>query len=117
MVTTASGIELASFVHDAESGTYRARYDRERIPASLAVVAARAAVSNVDANELPPLFQFVDTDALEALTADSDRESDGFELSFAFAGHRVTVYGDGRLRIDDTSAERAGTLDSEVVGR
>jgi hypothetical protein len=51
-------------------------------------VAARA---DVRPNELPPLYDFIDPDALDTLVHSSDSD---LELSFSFAGYRVTIEDD-----------------------
>lgn len=60
-----------------------------------------ASVLNVDALELPPLYESVDPDALDGLFADHD----GFStmrtgtVSFSYAGCTVFVDGDGGVTV------------------
>ena len=61
--------------------------------ATLAVVDAVAACENVDPVDLPPLYEAVDTDALNAVFRSL---TDG-EISFSYAGYDVTLHSDMRV--------------------
>jgi len=66
---------------------------------SHSVVEAVAEATHTDPTRLRPLYEVVDTDALDGLiTGDSERPRapDGLSVSFRFEGCDVAVYGDGR---------------------
>lgn len=54
--------------------------------------------------ELPPLYQAVDPDALNDLVANSTDALDA--IQFTYAGHSVTVQGDGTVTIGDHHESR-----------
>jgi hypothetical protein len=62
------------------------------------ITEAVAASSGVDPLALPPLARVIDVEAVETLVA-----GDGFRrLTFTYHGHRVTVDGDGQVRVSRT---------------
>jgi hypothetical protein len=63
--------------------------------ASEAVVAAVADRAGVDRTDLPPLFEAVDPDALDALFADRRPG----RVAFEYAGYEVTVCGRDQLAV------------------
>ncbi|MXR42643.1 hypothetical protein GRX01_15020 [Halobaculum sp. WSA2] len=65
--------------------------------AILAVVARVASVSGVDPLELPPLYDVIDPDALNAIFSGraEDGSDGGVTVSFEYADHRVRVSGCG----------------------
>lgn len=97
MASKHSGITLDSLDFCEESGTYTAKYDPESTSPSMAVVGAVADALDTDALELDPLFETVDTDALDGLLGETG--SDQVHLSFTFADCEITMSGDGRIRI------------------
>lgn len=65
------------------------------------VVTAVAAARAADPVDLPPLYESVDVDAVEALVdgaRDRSNASEG-KIIFEYAGFEVTVHFDGRLRL------------------
>lgn len=60
------------------------------------VVQSVAETTNSDTLDLPQLYNAIDPDALNALI---DQMADG-EVSFSYAGHKVTVNNDGSIRLD-----------------
>lgn len=65
---------------------------------SVRVVEAVARSAGVDETALPPLYDALDADALDALVADAP---DGLtRVAFTYAGHRVVVDGDGRVDVE-----------------
>lgn len=97
MVPTQSGIALETLEFSEESGAYTATYDQEATAPSMAVISAVADALDADPLELDPLFDTLDTDALDNLL----REDGGspIHVSFAFAGCEITMSGDGRIRL------------------
>lgn len=79
------------------------RYDPEdgESPA-MAIVDAVAAAENIDATELPALYDVIDTDALNRLF---NSENIGTEavLSFKVDDWNVFVSSDGRIRVCDAT--------------
>lgn len=61
------------------------------------VVQTVATRSNTDALDLPPLFDSVDPDALDALI----REMTGGKVSFDYAGYNLTIDTDGVVEVDE----------------
>ena len=84
-------------------GTFDASTDEQP---SEAVVNAVAAVAETSPVELPPLYEAVDPDALDALVAHACRQSDAgtHELWFTYYGLDVGVRTDGQIRIRETTA-------------
>lgn len=79
----------------------------ESLPTSIVSTVARS--KGVAPTHLPPLYETVDPDALEALVASTSSDtSDDVRLSvrFAYAGRNVVVYSNGtvevRKRSDDS---------------
>lgn len=80
-----------------------AQYGREsdRSPAE-AIIDALAEAAGVDPLELPPLYEFVDCDALDRLFAEHDGASGAAALlSFRIDNWNVFVRADGRVRVCD----------------
>jgi len=68
---------------------------------STAVVSAVAAHDGVDETDLPPLYDAVDPDALDALLASVQRAGpDKASVTFEYAGHTVVVSDDGTVSIE-----------------
>lgn len=73
---------------------------------AIVVVSAVAEREQVPAHELPPLYDSVDPDALEALFRHSPRD-DSLAVSFAYAGYEVTVRSGWQVTLDDLPASNA----------
>jgi hypothetical protein len=71
----------------------------KRMGISERIVWTVATAADRDPLELPPLYDAIDPDALDALV---DRMSDG-TVSFAYAGYEVTVRSDESIDLDDRS--------------
>lgn len=69
-------------------------------PATSRVLEAVAVTSGVDPLELPPLYDVVDPDKLDALVASM---SDG-EITFTYAGYEVTVDGGNGVEVSEPSS-------------
>ena len=77
--------------------------EEDRSPAA-AVIEAIAAAANVDPVDLPPLFESIDSDALNQLfETRSERQESKALLSFQFETWNVFVRSDGRIRICDAT--------------
>ena len=88
--------------YDAESETYRASFDSSTGSVSTAVISTVAAVAETNPQELPPLYSFVDPDALDAVVESTvTRPSKGdVYVSFNFDGYPVTVHNAGIITVD-----------------
>jgi hypothetical protein len=72
-------------------------------PPSTRIVRAVAAAEGVDPAELsPPLYDVVDTDAVDALFASGGSQPPpvGTRVSFTYNGYRVRVEGDGEVSVE-----------------
>lgn len=84
---------------DIDDDSVRASYDGDRDPASLAVVAAVAAVTDRDPAELTPLHFAIDTDALDELFSPTNGVQYHGSASFRFEGVDVTVSSEESIRV------------------
>lgn len=75
--------------------------------ASMAVVQQVAERASVDATALPPLYESIDPDALDAIFASTTAgTSRSGRVEFTYAGYRVTVCSDdGVLLTHESAAE------------
>ncbi|MDR9431077.1 MAG: HalOD1 output domain-containing protein [Natronomonas sp.] len=73
----------------------------KRMGTSERIVRTVATEADSDPVELPPLYDAIDPDALDALV---DRMSNG-TVSFAYAGYEVTVRGDESIDLDERSMD------------
>lgn len=80
-----------SCMYEPDTGSYRARFDGDAPSPSAAVLDVLAAVEATDPVELPPLFQAVDPEALDALVSSAEPADDPLSVSFAYEGNDVTV--------------------------
>jgi hypothetical protein len=104
-MTTSDRGEDHGSVTDAD-GDIQAEYDWSSVTPSTAVIETVAIATNREPTALEPLYKSVDVDALDALLA-----SDGFHstgrvttVSFAFAGHDVTVQNNGVVVVQPTES-------------
>lgn len=94
-----------SIDHDPRTGSYTTTFDWSGdVPLSTAVITVVSRVAGVDHTDLDPLNDAVDPDALDCLF---DRRDDGSRraggtVSFAFAGHEVTVRENGEIVVRRT---------------
>ncbi|ARS90313.1 HalOD1 output domain-containing protein [Natrarchaeobaculum aegyptiacum] len=100
--------------HDERRGTYHVWCDEgEYDPVSTAIVAAVAAIRDVEPETLEPFADSVDPDALNALHGhwtQRESESAAGTITFAYAGCSVTVRADGEVVVDpdpDSPDERS----------
>lgn len=90
--------------YDSATETYRSNYDGDLFPPSTAVVLALATITGRGVEELTPLQESVDPDALDEIFRSRRRRStDDTTLTFTYADHEVTVRGSGdvAIRSDD----------------
>lgn len=94
-VNDRSGIDVE---YDPDSDRYLGSFDEQQTEASVAVVDAIAAVHHSDPMDLEPLYDSVDTDALDSLIANTDRRS--ATVAFDVDELRVTVGCNGTIEIE-----------------
>lgn len=66
---------------------------------SVAVAEAVSEVTDEDPTSGPPLHDFVDTDALNALLTVENSDAETVRVSFDYQGHEITVVGDGTVYV------------------
>jgi len=76
---------------------------------STQIIEAVAETTGVDPLELPPLYETIDPETLNALVTDSEFGQSGSLniVRFAYAGYMVAVYGDQTVEVTDTVANGA----------
>ena len=94
-----AGIDLESVEVDRESGTVRTQFDREKTPASMAVIATLANVMDADPFDLDPLNSTVDPDALNALLRVRHGTDGDINVKFKHEGHAITVSSYGAVTV------------------
>lgn len=102
MVNTPCETTLDSVKFSEQSGAYTATYNHHEITPSMAVIDAVAEVLDIDPLELDPIFESIDTDALNGLL--SGGEESPIHISFRFAGCDVTMSNNGRVRLTVSKA-------------
>lgn len=70
------------------------------VPPSVRIVEAVAAETGRDPTDLPPLHDYVDSDAIDALLGDGASDDADLHLQFSYAGVEVTVHGDGVIEVE-----------------
>lgn len=70
---------------------------------STTVVTAVARAASVDPTEMPPLFQYIDPDALDKLVGQDVGTGSRFSgyVTFDYASYSVTVHSDGEIVVTD----------------
>lgn len=72
----------------------------ETLTPTVAVAEAIAETTDADPTSGPPIYEYVDTDALDALLTESNGEIDSITVSFAYEGHTVVVNGSGQVVVE-----------------
>jgi hypothetical protein len=88
--------------HELQHGTHLTR--TEDRPVSTTVVGLVGTILDRDVQELPPLHDVLDTDALNAFVR-PDRASDPTDrarVEFSYVGCEITVYEDGEIAAYET---------------
>jgi hypothetical protein len=75
---------------------------------SVRVIEQVADATDSDPSELPPLYNDIDPDALNALV----KHMTHGEISFTYAGQEITVASSGHIRLEDHSS---GTRSAETA--
>ena len=69
----------------------------DRSPVSTRIVTKVAAAKGVDQAELTPLYDRVESDALDSVIESMD---DSGTVAFEYEGYEVSLRGDGRVELD-----------------
>ncbi|TQQ79314.1 hypothetical protein EGH24_11835 [Halonotius terrestris] len=91
MTASKTGVELRDFEFDSAMGTYRASYDPETTPPSMAVIALLVEILDTCPIEMEQLHNTVDTDALDTVVAAASNIASAVEVSFTYEEYAVTV--------------------------
>ena len=102
MDATVSGIQLEVVESGQDSATIRTRFDQEETPASMAIVATLANVTDTDPTDLRPLYAAVDPDAVNALVSARPRAHGDTYITFTHEGHEIQVASSGVVTITRT---------------
>ena len=118
MDTVVSGVEVEAVEYHLDSATVRTRFDREKTPASMAVIATLADAMDVDPVALDPLYSTVDPDALDALVRVPHGPDGDVRIGFDHEGHAISVYSYGVVTVSqghEPEPEKTGeTRDDDV---
>ncbi|MFC6756923.1 MULTISPECIES: HalOD1 output domain-containing protein [Haloarcula] len=106
MVVTLAGVKLEPLESQTGPDCHRFEYEQDTTPASMAVVAALSEVNETDPMELQPLQQTIDADALDALVAGGEADSDAVAVTLDVAAYTVTVSGDGVVAVSPSATQR-----------
>ena len=99
MDTKVSGVGVEAVEYVQESGTVRTRFDQEKTPASMAVIATLADLLGTDPVELDPLYSTIDPDDVDALVRVRNGSNGDSHVTFTHEGHAITVHSYGVLTI------------------
>lgn len=88
-----------------EAGTIRHRYDWDAVRPSTAVVEIVSVAADVEPTDLEPLYDTFDPEALDHVVRRDGAVGPWSEttVSFTYAGHEVSVCGDGEVTVTPTS--------------
>jgi hypothetical protein len=83
--------------HVSDETSHQTRFDRSDSDGVwTAIVRATAGLADASPVELEPLYETIDTDALEAFVRSADESA---RLEFVYEGFSVTVSGDGTVLV------------------
>jgi hypothetical protein len=97
---------------DIASNSYRAQYDYETTTPSMAVVDLVHTITDEPPTELPPLYDAVDPEALNALVGRSAGKSGQCTVTFSYRTLLITVRDDGEVVV----RPRSDTDDTDGSG-
>ena len=99
--------------YDEQLDAYRVQYDwSSPTPLTTTVVEMIGTISETPADDLAPLYETVDPDALEDLLSPGTATGSAAGVWFNYAGYRVTIRGEGEIEV--TPAE--GAFDGSHAG-
>jgi hypothetical protein len=86
--------------YDEQLDTYRVQYDwTDPTPLTTTIVEMIGTISETPADDLTPLYETIDPDALEELLAPGGDSPSAAGIWFHYAGYRVTVRGEGEIEV------------------
>lgn len=87
---------------DEHGRTFRAEYDWTTISPSTAIVESVAEAKNSDPTALESLYDWIDTDAIDALfeRPSGDPSDPPLSVSFDYTGYTVTVERNGTVTVE-----------------
>lgn len=98
------GIYKDVAVVDGVSVTHREPPSYRGTPVSTKVADAVAEAEDIDPTALsPPLYEAIDTTALNDLIPTTTSPGSAVRVSFAYHGYDITVYGDGHVALNEGS--------------
>lgn len=84
---------------------------------AITIVREVADREGVDCTELPPLYNIIDPDALEALADSLAQDSDEGEIQFAYCGYQILIDSDGHVIVTDhVTRENHSTQTATING-
>lgn len=87
--------------YDPTRGTFHVDHDDAESPSiCYTLLRAVAAVTGIEPEELEPLSESVDPDALDALFGSSARVGEDVTLTLRYSGCTLTVYSDGHVVVE-----------------
>jgi len=69
-------------------------------PVSMQIVQRIATATGKEVTRLPPLYQRIDPDALDAVVNSVDAGPSPLSIRFTYAGHQITITGSGSVSIE-----------------
>lgn len=98
---TGNDSRISAVEYDPETDAYYATFDPGEVSANAAVVDSVAAVLGRDPLDVDPLYEYVDTDALDALVSAAGRKASPYlSASFRYEDADVTVRADGTVVVE-----------------
>lgn len=107
-----TGVELESLEFHEELETHRATYDLETTPTTMAVIEVLATVLEDDPTGMQPLYEFVNTEALDDIIEGRDQTATHVQVTFTTSDRVVTVSNGGIVEVSPRTVD-----DSESVRR
>lgn len=104
-MTDETSPHIGSVEYDPATDAYYTNYAGDAAPPSSVVPTALAEITGRGVEELQPLQEVVDPDALDALFGWRAGDREDVEISFTYAGHDVTVSGSGVVVIESVACE------------
>jgi hypothetical protein len=103
--TCPAAVTSEDVAYNESSGAYRTVFDPDSQLASEAVLTTAAEAASVEPLDLPPLYDAVDPDALDALlgTHAQPPSSEGLTVSFGYVGFDVEVGGGGTVVVSQNA--------------
>ena len=103
--------------YDEDWGVYRASFDVDAVAPSHAVVCVVATMVDVDPTDLPPLYDAIDPDSLDRLTAGTAASANAgpdvavaaVQVEFEYAGYSVRVGSTGSIEVRPASGDGSAT--------